>query len=77
MIQRATTTMGSLPRSKSLLRTLLKRVPVSRRKVAVSCWHEKPVRSSGGILQEVQSLLQKYRSELVRQSQLLDQGDRA
>src|SRR5262249_10487526 len=26
-------------------------------------WHEKPVRSSHGILQEVQSLLQKYRSE--------------
>ncbi|MGB8998109.1 MAG: hypothetical protein WCC43_03130, partial [Pseudolabrys sp.] len=40
-------------------------------------WHEKSVRSSGGILQEVQSLLQKYRSELVRQSQLLDQGGRA
>jgi hypothetical protein len=40
-------------------------------------WHEKPVRSSRGILQEVQSLLQKYRSELVRQSQLLDQGGRA
>src|SRR6478672_8213107 len=37
-------------------------------------WHEKSVRSSGGILQEVQSLLQKYRSELVRQSRLLDQG---
>jgi hypothetical protein len=30
-----------------------------------------------GILQEVQSLLQKYRSELVRQSRLLDQGGRA
>ena len=40
-------------------------------------WHEKPVRSSHGILQEVQSLLQKYRSELVRQSRLLDQGDPA
>jgi hypothetical protein len=40
-------------------------------------WHEKPVRSSRGILQEVQTLLQKYRSELVRQSQLLDQGGRA
>jgi hypothetical protein len=40
-------------------------------------WHEKPVRSSDGILQEVQSLLQKYRSELVRRSQLLDQGGRA
>jgi hypothetical protein len=40
-------------------------------------WYEKPVRSSRGILQEVQSLLQKYRSELVRQSRLLDQGGRA
>ena len=34
MIQRATTTTGSLPLSKSLLRTLLTRVSVSRRKVA-------------------------------------------
>jgi len=40
-------------------------------------WHKIPVRSSHGILQEVQSLLQKYRSELVRQSRLLDQGGRA
>ena len=40
-------------------------------------WHEKPVKSSHGILQEVQSLLQKYRGELVRQSRLLDQGDPA
>jgi len=40
-------------------------------------WHEIPARSSHGILQEVQSLLQKYRSELVSQSRLLDQGDRA
>ena len=40
-------------------------------------WHEERVRSSRGILQEVQSLLQKYRSELVRQSDLLDQGGRA
>ena len=40
-------------------------------------WHEKPVRSSHGILQEVLSLLQKYCSELVRQSRLLDQGDPA
>ena len=40
-------------------------------------WHEIPVRSSRGILQEVQSLLQKYRGELVRQSRLLDQGGRA
>ena len=30
-----------------------------------------------GILQEVQSLLQNYRSELVRRSQLLDQGGSA
>ena len=37
----------------------------------------RPVSSSRGILQEVQSLLQKYRSELVRQSRLLDQGGRA
>src|SRR5262249_16210518 len=40
-------------------------------------WHEILVRSSHGILQEVQSLLQKYRSEFVRQSRLLDQGDPA
>jgi hypothetical protein len=37
-------------------------------------WHKIPVRSSCGILQEVQSLLQKYRSELVRQSNLLGRG---
>jgi hypothetical protein len=40
-------------------------------------WHEIPARSSRGILQEVQSLLQKYRTELVRQSRLLDQEGRA
>jgi hypothetical protein len=40
-------------------------------------WHQIPVGSSRGILQEVHSLLQKYRSELVRQSRLLDQGGRA
>jgi hypothetical protein len=40
-------------------------------------WRELPARSSRGILQEVQSLLQKYRSELVRQSRLFDQGGRA
>src|SRR6516165_6094950 len=34
MIQRATTTTGSVPLSKSLLRTLLKRVSASERKVA-------------------------------------------
>jgi hypothetical protein len=41
------------------------------------CWHEIPVRSSRGILQEVQSLLQKYRSELLRQSRLLGRGELA
>jgi hypothetical protein len=40
-------------------------------------WYKIPARSSHGILQEVQSLLQKYRSELVRQSRVLDQGDPA
>jgi hypothetical protein len=40
-------------------------------------WHDIPARLSRGILQEVQSLLQKYRSELIRQSCLLDQGGRA
>jgi hypothetical protein len=40
-------------------------------------WHEIEVKSPPGILQEVQFLLQKYRSELVWQSRLLDQGDRA
>ena len=40
-------------------------------------WHEIPARSSRGILKEMQSLLQKYRSELVRQARLLDQGDPA
>jgi hypothetical protein len=39
-------------------------------------WQEIRVKSSPGILQEVQSLLQKYRSGLVRQSRLLDQGGR-
>ena len=34
-------------------------------------------RSSGGILQEMQSLLQKYRGELISQSRLLDQEDPA
>ena len=40
-------------------------------------WKEIPSRSSGGILQEMQSLLQKYRDELVSQSRLLDQEDPA
>ena len=34
-----------------------------------------PARSSRGILQEVQALLQKYRGELVKGSRLFDQGD--
>jgi hypothetical protein len=37
---------------------------------------EIPARSSGGILHEMQSLLQKYRTEVVRQSRLLDKGAR-
>ena len=40
-------------------------------------WHEISVSSSRGILHEVQSLLQKYRSEVVRQSCLLGRGDSA
>jgi hypothetical protein len=38
---------------------------------------EIPIRSSGGILQEMQSLLRKYRGELISQSRLLDQEDPA
>ena len=38
--------------------------------------HEIPARSSAGILHEMQSLLQKYRTEVVRQSRLHDKGDR-
>ena len=38
--------------------------------------HEVPARSSGGILHEMQSLLQKYRTEVIRQSHLDDKGDR-
>jgi hypothetical protein len=41
-----------------------------------SRWHEMPARSSPGILHEMQSLLQNYRTEVVRQSRLHDQGDR-
>ena len=40
-------------------------------------WKEIPSRSSGGILQEMQSLLQKYRAELISKSRLLDQEDLA
>ena len=52
-------------------------VRIKRNKSLFSGWLDIPARSSRGILQEVQSLLQKYRSELVRQSRLLDQGDPA
>jgi hypothetical protein len=52
-------------------------VRIKKTRRLFSSWHELPARSSHGILQEVQSLLQKYRSELVRQSRLLDQGTRA
>lgn len=38
-------------------------------------WQEIPTRTSLGILQEVQSLLHKYRGELVRQARLVNQGD--
>jgi hypothetical protein len=39
-----------------------------------SRWQEIPVRSSHGILHAMQSLLVKYRSEVVRQSRMLDNG---
>ena len=38
--------------------------------------HEIPARSSRGILHEMQSLLKKYRTEVVRQSRLHDKGGR-
>lgn len=38
-------------------------------------WVDIPARSPSGILQEIQSLLQEYREELIRQSRLLDQGE--
>jgi hypothetical protein len=41
-----------------------------------SRWHEIPAGSSPGILHEMQSLLQKYRTEVVRQSRLHDKGGR-
>ena len=41
-----------------------------------SSWHEIPARSSQGILHEMQSLLTKYRTEVVRQSCLHDNGGR-
>jgi hypothetical protein len=39
-----------------------------------SRWHQIPARSSRGILHEMQSLLKKYRTEVVRQSSLHDNG---
>jgi len=44
--------------------------------ILFSRWHEIPVRSSRGILHEMQSLLKKYRTEVVRQSRLHDKGGR-
>jgi hypothetical protein len=44
--------------------------------ILFSRWHEIPARSSQGILHEMQSVLKKYRTEVVRQSRLLDKGDR-
>ena len=44
--------------------------------ILFSRWHEIPARSSRGILHEMQSLLKKYRTEVVRQSRLHDKGGR-
>src|SRR5215216_1745332 len=44
--------------------------------ILFSNWHELPARSSSGILYEMQSLLTKYRTEVIRQSCLHDDGDR-
>ena len=38
-------------------------------------WKELPARSSNGILQEIHSLLKKYRDELISQSSLFDRGE--
>src|SRR5262245_18051313 len=43
--------------------------------ILFSRWQEIPARSSQGILHEMQSLLKKYRTEVVRQCHLLDKGD--
>ena len=42
--------------------------------ILFSRWHEIRARSSQGILHEMQSLLQKYRTEVLRQSRLHDKG---
>ena len=52
-------------------------VRIKKNKSLFSGWLDIPARSSRGILQEVQFLLQKYRGELIRQSCLLDQTGRA
>jgi len=44
--------------------------------ILISRYDEIPARSSRGILHEMQSLLQKYRTEVVGQSRLQDKGDR-
>jgi hypothetical protein len=44
--------------------------------ILFSRWHEIPARSSGGILHEMQSLLKKYRTEVVRQSCPHENGGR-
>jgi hypothetical protein len=38
-------------------------------------WLDIPARSSNGILEEIQSLLRKYRQELISQSSLLDRRE--
>jgi hypothetical protein len=45
--------------------------------IPFSKWHELPARSSAGILTEMQSLLTKYRTEVIRQSCLHEHGGRA
>ena len=49
-------------------------VRVKKSGILFSRWDEIPARSSRGILHEMQSLLKKYRTEVVRQSRLLDEG---
>ena len=44
--------------------------------ILFSRWHEIPATSSRGILHEMQSLLQDYRTEVVRRSRLEDKGGR-
>src|ERR1700694_4070493 len=66
MIQRATTTTGSLPLSKSLLRTLLKRVPVLRRKVAAFLAGTR--NQSGHLAEFCRKCRRRFRSTAVRSS---------